>query len=110
MNANLPRRPVAGRMDHAHHANNARRALDEVLALEDAVLASRQLTRQAETLTVVTADHSHVFTIGGTPPRGNPVFGEMVVVQRAARVRDTAVVVCLRRQRLGDRFATLLGI
>ena len=24
---------------------------------------------------VVTADHSHVFTIGGYQPRGNPIFG-----------------------------------
>ena len=27
-----------------------------------------------ETLITVTADHSHVFTIGGYPKRGNPVF------------------------------------
>lgn len=28
-----------------------------------------------ETLITVTADHSHVFTIGGYPKRGNPLFG-----------------------------------
>ena len=28
-----------------------------------------------ETLITVTADHSHVFTIGGYPKRGSPVFG-----------------------------------
>ena len=28
-----------------------------------------------ETLITVTADHSHVFTIGGYAERGNPVFG-----------------------------------
>ncbi|KAJ7306540.1 hypothetical protein JRQ81_009902 [Phrynocephalus forsythii] len=29
----------------------------------------------ADTLTVVTADHSHVFTFGGYTPRGNSIFG-----------------------------------
>lgn len=29
----------------------------------------------SETLITVTADHSHVFTIGGYPKRGNPVLG-----------------------------------
>lgn len=28
-----------------------------------------------ETLVVVTADHSHVFTYGGYPHRGNDIFG-----------------------------------
>lgn len=33
------------------------------------------LTSSEDTLTVVTADHSHVFTFGGYTPRGNSIFG-----------------------------------
>ena len=33
------------------------------------------LRLSGETLITVTADHSHVFTIGGYAKRGNPVFG-----------------------------------
>ena len=34
----------AGRIDHAHHAGNAYRALDETVALSDAVRAAREAT------------------------------------------------------------------
>ncbi|XP_066942678.1 alkaline phosphatase-like [Macrobrachium rosenbergii] len=64
----------AGRIDHAHHHNNARRALEEVDALDEAVLTALNLTDAKDTLVVLTADHSHVFTIGGhNTPRGHPV-------------------------------------
>lgn len=33
------------------------------------------LTDEAETLTVVTADHSHVFSFGGYTLRGSSIFG-----------------------------------
>ncbi|XP_076036410.1 uncharacterized protein LOC143022195 [Oratosquilla oratoria] len=65
-----------GRIDHAHHHNNARRALEEIAALEEAVMAALSATSPAETLIVLTADHSHVFTFGGyNTPRGNPITG-----------------------------------
>ncbi|XP_068230719.1 alkaline phosphatase-like [Palaemon carinicauda] len=64
----------AGRIDHAHHHNNARRALEEVDALDEAVMTALNLTDVKDTLIVLTADHSHVFTIGGhNTPRGHPV-------------------------------------
>ncbi|XP_060084027.1 alkaline phosphatase, tissue-nonspecific isozyme-like [Ylistrum balloti] len=66
-----------GRIDHAHHANNAIRALYDVLAFEDAVKRAVQLTNEKETLIIVTADHSHVFTIAGYPSRGNNILGIM---------------------------------
>ncbi|XP_063233619.1 alkaline phosphatase, tissue-nonspecific isozyme-like [Bacillus rossius redtenbacheri] len=65
-----------GRIDHAHHYNNAYRALDETLALEAALLAALSMVNPAETLVVLTADHSHVMTMGGlATPRGNPILG-----------------------------------
>ncbi|KAG7212353.1 hypothetical protein KM043_012674 [Ampulex compressa] len=65
-----------GRIDHAHHYNKAYRALDETLALEEAVRSVMKEVDLTETLLVVTADHSHVLTFGGlSTHRGNPIFG-----------------------------------
>lgn len=65
----------AGRIDHGHHAGNAYRALTDAIEFSDAVRAAMQKTSPEETLIIVTADHSHVFTIGGYPTRGNPIMG-----------------------------------
>lgn len=67
-----------GRIDHAHHAGNAYRALTDTLALADAVRTARELTNPRDTLIIVTADHSHVFTMGGYSRRGNPILGLVV--------------------------------
>jgi alkaline phosphatase len=67
----------AGRIDHAHHAGNARRALRDTIELSDAVHLARESTDPADTLIVVTADHSHVFTIAGYPTRGNDILGKV---------------------------------
>jgi len=64
-----------GRIDHAHHLNNAFRALDETVALSDAVRTATKKTDRRETLIIVTADHSHVLTMGGYAGRGNPILG-----------------------------------
>ena len=64
-----------GRIDHAHHAGNARRALVDTVALSDAVRRAMAMTSEADTLIIVTADHSHTFTIAGYPGRGNPILG-----------------------------------
>ncbi|MEM7217538.1 MAG: alkaline phosphatase [Pseudomonadota bacterium] len=64
----------AGRIDHAHHFNNAYRALEDTLALDAAVQRAQSLTGD-DTLIMVTADHSHTFTISGYPRRGNPMLG-----------------------------------
>lgn len=64
-----------GRIDHGHHDSVAKLALTETVMFDKAIQRAAQLTRESDTLTVVTADHSHVFTFGGNTPRGNPIFG-----------------------------------
>ncbi len=64
-----------GRIDHALHAGNAYRALDETIAFADAVQAALQQTDPRDTLIVVTADHSHTMTFAGYPKRGNDILG-----------------------------------
>ena len=65
-----------GRIDHAHHANQAKKALYETLAFEEAVKVAMETTSEQDTLIIVTADHSHVMTISGYPDRGNGILGE----------------------------------
>jgi alkaline phosphatase len=64
-----------GRIDHAHHGGNARRALEDTVAFDEAVRAALDGVDLRDTLVVVTSDHSHVFTIAGYPVRGNPILG-----------------------------------
>jgi len=67
-----------GRIDHAHHAGNASRALQDTIAMSDAVRAAMAKVDLRDTLILVTADHSHVFTIAGYPTRGNDILGKVV--------------------------------
>ncbi|CAI5776074.1 alkaline phosphatase-like [Podarcis lilfordi] len=64
-----------GRIDHGHHKGRAKLALSETVMMDRAVERAVELTDASETLMVVTADHSHVFTLGGNTPRGNNIFG-----------------------------------
>jgi len=64
----------AGRVDHAHHGINAYRALTDMQALNEAVKVAKAKAGD-DTLIMVTADHSHVFTMAGYPVRGNPILG-----------------------------------
>lgn len=64
-----------GRIDHGHHANYAQMALHEAAELDDAVAYAAYNTNPADTLIIVTADHSHAFTINGYPNRGNDILG-----------------------------------
>ncbi|MBC7797357.1 MAG: alkaline phosphatase [Pyrinomonadaceae bacterium] len=64
-----------GRVDHAHHEGNAYRALTDAVELSNAVRATLAKVNLNETLVIVTADHSHTFTISGYPTRGNNILG-----------------------------------
>lgn len=68
----------AGRIDHAHHAGNAYRALTDTIELSNAVTTARKITSAEDTLIIVTADHSQVFTLAGYPTRGNPILGNVI--------------------------------
>ncbi|WP_370530609.1 alkaline phosphatase [Pseudoalteromonas tunicata] len=68
----------AGRIDHGHHAGNAYAALNDTVEFAKAVQAAVDATDSDDTLIIVTADHSHVFTIAGYPKRGNPILGKVV--------------------------------
>lgn len=64
-----------GRIDHGHHEGKAKQALHEAVEMDQAIGQAGTMTSLEDTITVVTADHSHVFTFGGYTPRGNSIFG-----------------------------------
>lgn len=64
-----------GRIDHGHHDTKAHLALDETVEFAKAIKAAVDMTREEETLIVVTADHAHTLSISGYPARGNDIFG-----------------------------------
>lgn len=68
----------SGRIDHGHHAGQAGYALEETIEFARAIQYAIDHTDPAETLILVTADHSHVFTIAGYPRRGNDILGLVV--------------------------------
>ena len=55
-------------------ANRATRCW-KTLSFSDAIEAALDKVDLNETLILVTADHSHVFTLSGYPVRGNPILG-----------------------------------
>jgi alkaline phosphatase len=65
-----------GRIDHALHGNNAKRALTDTIALDDAIKAALAKVDLANTLIVVTADHDHTLAFNGYSPIGNDILGK----------------------------------
>ncbi|XP_048730726.1 alkaline phosphatase-like isoform X2 [Ostrea edulis] len=64
-----------GRIDSAHHDNNAKRALYDTLAFEKAIRGALELVNDKNTLVLVTADHSQPLIIAGYASRHNSLFG-----------------------------------
>ena len=92
----------SGRIDHAHHYNNAFRALDETIVLSDAVRAAEAATSESDTLILVTADHSHTLVMAGYPVRGNPILGKV-----RSRNRDGGPSDKFSRDAAGHSYTTL---
>jgi alkaline phosphatase len=84
-----------GRIDHGHHIGKPAYAMLETQAFARAVETALQKVDLEKTLILVTADHSHVFTMGGYATRGNPILGLVVTNDKTgkpnpspARARD----------------------
>lgn len=91
-----------GRIDHAHHAGNAKRALLDAIEMAKAVKKAYEMTDPENTLIIVTADHSHTFTIAGYPHRGNDILGLVSSVPEA-----DGSPVALDKDKLGLPYTTL---
>ncbi|XP_035008679.1 alkaline phosphatase, tissue-nonspecific isozyme isoform X1 [Hippoglossus stenolepis] len=64
-----------GRIDHGHHEGKAKLALHEAVEMDRAIGQADLMTSIHNTMTIVTADHSHMFNFGGYTVRGNTIFG-----------------------------------
>ncbi len=78
------------RIDHAHHAGNAYRALTDTIAMADAVAFADRMTNDHDTLIMVTADHSHTLSFSGYPQRGNDILGLVRQPDKLSRAADNA--------------------
>ncbi len=68
-----------GKIDHALHDSNAKRAMVETIAFDDAIKAVIERMKVLDpdlrnTLIVITADHDHTITMNGYSKRGNPIL------------------------------------
>lgn len=82
-----------GKIDHALHRSNAKRALIETIAFDDAIAAVVERMRVLDpglknTLIIVTADHDHTIVMNGYAKRGNPVLDVVRNYSDGAPARD----------------------
>jgi len=74
----------AGRVDHANHAGNLARTVRDQKAFADAVAVADEMTDDADTLIVVTADHEHAIAFNGYCGRGSDILGLCMEINEAA--------------------------
>lgn len=60
--------------------------------MDQAIRKAGAMTSQKDTLTLVTANHSHVFTFGGYTPRSNSIFGLAPMVSDTDEKHFTAIL------------------
>ncbi|MFT3814043.1 MAG: alkaline phosphatase [Acidovorax sp.] len=75
-----------GRIDHALHGTNAKRALEDTLAFDKAIENVRAYMEKKDpglknTLIVVTADHDHSIAFNGYTKIGSPILGKAIDYQ-----------------------------
>lgn len=64
-----------GKIDMAHHKTLAHKALDETAEFSKAIQKAVEMTREDDTLIIVTSDHAHTMSYAGYAQRGSDVFG-----------------------------------
>ncbi|KAL1453450.1 hypothetical protein WDU94_007588 [Cyamophila willieti] len=77
-----------GKIDMAHHSSKAKKALSETIEFDNAVRRAFNMTNPDETMIVVTADHSHTFTIAGYPERGTKILSKVKYGGKDTRGED----------------------
>ena len=77
-----------GRIDHGHHDGKPGFAMLEAQEFNRAVEVALAAVDLSETMILVTADHSHVFTMGGYATRGNPILGLVVSNDKTGEAND----------------------
>lgn len=92
----------AGRIDQAHHAGSAYRALQDTVELSNAVRAAAAKVDLNDTLILVTADHSHTLTMMGYPARGNNILGLVREIAEDGDLEDD-----YKKDRTGKPMTTL---
>lgn len=78
----------AGRIDHALHATNAKRALQEAEQFDAAIRTALAKVDLSNTLIVVTADHDHTMAFNGYGKKGTDILGLNIDYKTGVESKD----------------------